>query len=98
MILTEDRVAKELAKGGLTISAVKWLFDNDKVHVYGAVVLPTEATYDDIGDRGEATSTIFYELRNAGATEADMADVGLGIQRARDEGRTIDAALGHEDT
>ena len=58
--------------------------------VYDATNLDYDtATWDAVAHKGGHTSGLFHELRMAGADEADMKEVGIQIQRARDEGRTI---------
>jgi hypothetical protein len=96
MPMTEDRVANLIFKREIDVPTVLQLFYNGDVLVYAATGIQDDATWDEIENRGSNTSGIFHELRMAGADEADMNEVGIQIQRARDEGRTIEKHYGLE--
>jgi hypothetical protein len=98
MPLSEDQVANALFKGEINVAAVLQLFYDGNVIVYDALNLDRNtASWDEIEAEGANTSGLFHELRMAGADEDDMQEVGIQIQRARDEGRTIEKHYGYEE-
>ena len=92
MAVSEDQVARGLRRGELNVDAVLYLLDKGEVDVYPAETLNLDlADWDEVGDQAAQTSGIMADLRNAGATEADLAEADFQIERARNEGRIITA-------
>lgn len=99
MPVTETQVARRLRKGLIDVDTVLQLFYDGDVLVYAPVDIdPTEATWGTRENMAMQTSGIMGDLRNAGATNADLAEVSVQIQRAQDAGRTIESHYGFVDT
>ena len=91
---TEDDVGTAVANGTITVDEAIALFDSQQVAVYPAVgVKEGTEMWADVEDMG-AGDTLFAELHKAGATPAQMDEVGAQIERARSEGRTLDQVFG----
>jgi hypothetical protein len=97
MPLSENQVAGALFSGKITVAGALQLFYDGEVLVYPALNIDYDtATWDAVENKGAHTSGIFHELRMAGADEADIKEVGIQIQRARDEGRVIKSKYEYE--
>ena len=93
-MLTEDDIGRQLRTGEMTVDQALTVFQGQDVVVYPPVgVTEDTATWADVEDMG-AGSTMFADLRNAGATEEQMDEIGAHIERARSEGRTLDKVYG----
>lgn len=89
---TEDDVARELRSGALDVAKATKLFQDGQVYVYAAMRLdPDTARWDEVEERGAGSGDLVSALRAAGGSEEDVDAVGREVERARDEGRTIES-------
>lgn len=93
-MVTEDDVGDALRAGTMTVDEAVAAYQSDEMFVYAAVnaVEGTE-TWADVEEMGSG-STVIADLRNAGASDAQVYEVGSQIERARSEGRTLDRMFG----
>ena len=92
-VLTEDDLGKALREGSMTVDQVMAAVageTDEQVFVYPPVN-PTEGseTWEEVEEMG-AASTLFADLRKAGATDEQMDQVGADIARLRAAGHTLD--------
>lgn len=91
---TEDDLGKAVRQGTMTVDEVVAALSGDDVVVYPAMGLTEGSeTWQEVEELGTG-STLFGDLQNAGATLEQMDEVGAQIERARQEGRTLDQFYG----
>lgn len=91
---TEDDLGDAVRDGSMTVDQVIEAFQGQDVVVYPAVgVAEGTEMWADVEDMG-AGSTLFTDLTTAGATTEQMDEIGAQIERARNEGRTLDKVYG----
>ena len=91
---TEDEIGRDVRKGTMTVDEAVTAFQGDDVVVYPEMGLTEgQETWEEVEELG-AGSTLFADLRRAGATREQMDEVGAQIVRARAEGRTVDKVYG----
>jgi hypothetical protein len=90
-VLTEDDLGKALNDGTMSVDdVIAAVSGEDEVYVYPAMdLVEGDETWQDVEELG-AGSTLFADLRKAGATDDQMDEVGAHIVRLREAGRTID--------
>jgi hypothetical protein len=101
-MLTVDDIGRDVAKGTITpADAVRLFQEGDEdgdVVVYPAMNLTEgEETWQQVEELGTG-STLFADLRRAGATDDQMDEIGTQIVRLREAGRTFDKVYGWKTT
>jgi hypothetical protein len=88
---TEDEMARALHDGAMSVDdVIAAVSGEDQVFVYPDVAMVEGSeTWDQVGEAASASS-LFTELRAAGATEEQMEQIGVNVERLRMAGRTID--------
>lgn len=93
-MLTEDDVARDVRKGTMSVDEVVTAFQGNDVVVYPATdLVEGEETWEQIEERGSG-STMFAALQTAGATPAQIDEIGTQIVRLRAIGNTMDKVFG----
>jgi hypothetical protein len=91
---TEDMMGSGLRTGSLTVDQVIAEFQADNVAVTPVTAVGEEGdTWQSVEERG-AGSQLFNDLANTDATPEQLDVIAAEIQRARDEGRTMDKVFG----
>ncbi len=91
---TEDMMGSGLRDGTLTVDQVIAEFQANNVAVTPVTEVTDEGdTWQSVEERG-AGSQLFNDLANTDMTPEQDAVISAEIQRARDEGRTIDKVFG----
>jgi hypothetical protein len=93
-MMTEDEMGRALQDGSMTVDdVIRVVSGGDpevQVFVYPEVPMVEGAeTWEQVGESG-SSSTLFHEMRTAGATEEQMEEVGEHIERLRIAGHTLD--------
>jgi len=86
---TDDDIGDAVRAGAMTVEDAIALYQEGAVAVYPAVdVVEGQETWADVEHMGSG-ATVLADLRNAGATDEQILEVGSQIERARLEGRTL---------
>jgi hypothetical protein len=94
MATTEDDMGTAVRQGAMTVDEAVTVAQGQDFVVYPAMNLTEGSeTWEQVEELGGG-STLFADLRKAGATPEQMDEIGAQIERARLEGRTMDVMFG----